>query len=86
MKTKSSPTPNQIIAARRTAGHTQTEAARIVFVVLRTWQDWEGGKYKMPMVAYLLYQLLTDSPARSLSMRRGQFPIAHSQLFSEMTL
>lgn len=39
-----SPMPGDIRAARKAAGLTQTEAARLVHSTLRTWQDWEAGK------------------------------------------
>jgi DNA-binding transcriptional regulator YiaG len=68
------PAPDQIIAARHAAGHTQTEAAHIVFAALRSWQDWEGGRYKMPPERWLLYLLLTDQitvdEARAMSQLR----------------
>jgi DNA-binding transcriptional regulator YiaG len=53
------PTPDQIVAARHAAGHTQAEAGRTVYSALRTWQDWEAGKRKMPKSAFVLYMILT---------------------------
>ncbi|MDR2172701.1 MAG: YdiL family protein [Burkholderiales bacterium] len=63
------PTPSQIIAARHAAGHTQTVAAHTVFAALRTWQDWEAGKYKMPPERWLLYLILTRQISISSAIR-----------------
>jgi DNA-binding transcriptional regulator YiaG len=41
------PTPDEIRAARASAGLTQTEAARLIYCTLRAWQDWEAGKRRM---------------------------------------
>jgi DNA-binding transcriptional regulator YiaG len=53
------PAPDAIQSARAQAGHTQTEAGRLVGGTLRTWQDWEHGKRPMPHAAWELYRLLT---------------------------
>ncbi len=54
------PEPDQVRAARKCAGHTQTQAGQLVGGTLRTWQDWESGKRAMPAAALALYLLLTD--------------------------
>lgn len=54
------PTPDELRAARRAAGHTQTAAGQLVGGTLRTWQDWEAGRNAMPASAWALYLLLTD--------------------------
>ena len=41
------PNPNQVLEARSKAGLTQTQAAELVSVDLRTWQRWEAGDYPM---------------------------------------
>ena len=41
------PTPEQIKQARKEAGLTQSCAAYLVYVDLRTWQRWEEGSRKM---------------------------------------
>ena len=41
------PSPEQIKDAR--GALTQTEAAALVHVKLRTWQGWEGGESRMPL-------------------------------------
>lgn len=51
-------TPAQVRAAREAAGHTQSQAAALVYRRLRTWQDWEGGKPIDPAV-FELYLIRT---------------------------
>ena len=50
-----SPTPQEILAARKAAGLTQTQAAGIVGVKLRAWQYWEAGGRTMPTSAWELF-------------------------------
>ncbi|MHB1619705.1 MAG: helix-turn-helix domain-containing protein [Sulfuricella sp.] len=45
-KTKS-PTPDEIRAARKAVGLSQTAAAELIYSTMRTWQDWEAGKAHM---------------------------------------
>lgn len=40
-KPGATPTPEEIRSAREKAGHTQTEAARLIYSTLRSWQEWE---------------------------------------------
>ena len=47
MKKTLSPTKEEIRNERNLAGLTQTEAARLIYSTLRTWQDWEGGIAQM---------------------------------------
>ncbi|MDR2172822.1 MAG: YdiL family protein [Burkholderiales bacterium] len=67
------PKPEQIIAARHSVGHTQTEAAHTIFSALRTWQNWEAGSREMPRSAFVLYLILTEQitvdEARQLKVR-----------------
>lgn len=51
------PPPATIRAARKAAGLTQTEAARLVHASLRSWQDWEGGRRKMHPAIWELFCL-----------------------------
>lgn len=51
------PTPEQIISARKSAGLTQTEAARLVYAGLRTWQQWEKGDRKMHPAFWDLFKI-----------------------------
>jgi len=50
----------KIRAARKAAGLTQSEAAALVHAKMRTWQDWEGGRRKMPLAAWELFLIKTD--------------------------
>lgn len=53
-----SPTPAQILAARREAGLTQAQAAeRVLATSYRTWQDWERGQRSMPASVWELWRL-----------------------------
>lgn len=42
MGTRTSLTPDDVLAARKAAGLTQTAAAAILGKPLRTWQNWEA--------------------------------------------
>jgi DNA-binding transcriptional regulator YiaG len=35
--------PAEPAGSREAAGHTQVQAAALLDVPVRTWQDWEGG-------------------------------------------
>lgn len=50
------PRPEQIRKLRESAGMTQTAAAKLVFVTLRTWQNWEAGKHEMNPVLWHCFQ------------------------------
>lgn len=52
-------TPAMLIAARHSAGHTQTQAAETVYRTLRGWQDNEAGKRPIDPAIYELYRLKT---------------------------
>lgn len=41
------PTPDEIKAARQTAGLSQTAAAGLVHSTCRRWQTWESGQHAM---------------------------------------
>lgn len=74
----SNPTPEQVRAARESAGLTQTKAGELIFGTRRTWADWEGGARKMPPAAWHLFLLFTDRhPSAKLSPRIGaSLPLA----------
>lgn len=58
--------PADIAAAREAAGLTQEQAAVLVHVKRRTWQDWELGIATIPGAAWELFCIktgLTPSPA-----------------------
>ena len=41
------PAPEQVRAARESAGLTQTEAATLIHSTMRAWQEWEAGNRRM---------------------------------------
>jgi len=49
---------NEPKSSRTKAGHTQREAAELVGVHKRTWEDWERGINAMPEYALRLYRHL----------------------------
>lgn len=55
-----SPSVEEIRAARSVSGLTQSEAGARVHAKLRTWQDWEYGKNRMPVAAMHLFCILSD--------------------------
>jgi DNA-binding transcriptional regulator YiaG len=50
------PSPDEIRKAREEVGLTQTEAAERIWMSLRAWQDWEGGKRAMLPIAFWAFQ------------------------------
>lgn len=44
------------LSSRTLAGHTQEQAALLLGVSKRTWQDWERGINTMPPYALKLYR------------------------------
>lgn len=53
------PTPEQIKAARTAAGHTQTEAAAVIYKQVLAWQRYESGAREMDLAYFELYLLKT---------------------------
>lgn len=53
------PTPEQVKAARASAGHSQTQAAETIYKGLRTWQQWEKGERAMDPAYFELYLIKT---------------------------
>jgi DNA-binding transcriptional regulator YiaG len=51
------PHPYEIRAARRQAGLTAAQAAAMIFVATRTWQQWESGDRRMHPAFWLCFQL-----------------------------
>lgn len=52
------PTSQQVRAARSAAGHTQAQAAALVFASRRAWQEWEReDSNTMPPGLWVLYLL-----------------------------
>lgn len=54
-----SPTPEEVKAARKKAGLTQTEAANLIYYTLSGWQKAEDGSRKMSKSAWELFLLKT---------------------------
>ncbi len=64
------PTPQEIIDARTAAGQSTAEAATLVYVALRTWQQWEAGDRKMPRASWELYLIHTGQhPEKKLAKK-----------------
>lgn len=51
------PDPELIRRTRDGVLQTQAEAAAVVCATQRTWQDWERGQRRMPLVAWQVYVL-----------------------------
>jgi putative transcriptional regulator len=66
------PTPAQVLAARKAAGMTQTEAAEIVYSSLRAWQQWEAGDRSMHPAIWQWWLHRTAARRRSLATSRAQ--------------
>ena len=54
-----SPSPEEIRAARKTAGLTQTAAANLLHTTCRVWQQWEAGDRAMHAAFWELFQIKT---------------------------
>lgn len=65
------PPPDAIRAARTAAGHTQSEAARLIYSTLRAWQDWEAGARRMHPAMFELYLLRTQQHPTLLLLPKG---------------
>lgn len=52
-----SPTPQQILEARKAAKLTQTAAAALIYTALGSWQKWELGTRKMHPAMWELFLL-----------------------------
>lgn len=50
------PKPDEIRAARESAGLSQTAAAELCYSTLRSWQNWEGGQARMHPAIWLWWQ------------------------------
>jgi DNA-binding transcriptional regulator YiaG len=51
------PRPDEVLAARKAAGLTQTEAARVIHSGMRAWQEWEAGNTRMHPAFWELFRL-----------------------------
>lgn len=53
------PTPEQVKAARMAAGHSQTEAATVIYKQVLAWQRYESGAREMDPAYFELYMIKT---------------------------
>ena len=51
------PTPPEVLAARKSAGLTQTQAAHLISATMRAWQEWEAGNRRMHPGLFELFQI-----------------------------
>lgn len=72
--------PARVLHARLAAGHTQTEAAALIYRTLRGWQDWESGARTVDPAAFELYLRKTgvnDLATPSLNLRDARaYPVS----------
>lgn len=61
------PTPAEIAQLREDMELTQTEAGRLVYASLRSWQDWEYGKRRMHPAIWEYLCLLNGFPEVQLA-------------------
>jgi len=59
-----SPTPKEIRKAREEIGLTQTEAAERIWMSLRAWQEWEGGRRTMLPIVFWAFKQKTKNLRR----------------------
>ena len=52
------PSPAEILAARRAAGLTQSQAARLINLPPPRWSEYETGKVRMSWQMWRLFRLL----------------------------
>lgn len=64
------PRPREVAQLREEMGLTQTEAGELLYATLRTWQDWEGGRRRMPALAWEYLCLLQAFPEVSAARKR----------------
>ena len=57
------PRPEEILAARQALNLTQTAAARMIYVSLRAWQQWESGERKLHPAFWELFRRKTRREA-----------------------
>jgi putative transcriptional regulator len=49
----------RIAKARERAGHSQSQAARVIYVSVQAWQKWEQAVNRMPPGLFELYLIKT---------------------------
>ncbi|TRW98987.1 helix-turn-helix domain-containing protein [Candidatus Methylobacter oryzae] len=60
-----SPTPEEIIDARKKSSKSQTEAAAVIYCSLGAWQKWELGKRTMHPAFFELFKIKTIANGRN---------------------
>ena len=55
------PTPSEVLAARKAAGLTQTQAANLIYTTMRTWQRYEYGELPFPPAEWELFCIKTKN-------------------------
>ncbi len=66
----SNPQPDEILGMRVNAGLTQSQAADVVYSVLRTWQQWEAGDRRMHPALFDYFLLKTGQKELVIDLRR----------------
>lgn len=59
------PEPEQVRQVRLDANLTQTQAAKVVYVDLRSWQRWETGDIQIPQAAWELFLIKTKQGSQN---------------------
>lgn len=54
-------TAEELREARKAAGLSMKQAAELSNTPYRTWQDWEGGKRRVPGIAFAWLELYQKS-------------------------
>lgn len=62
------PTPSEVRTAREAAGHTQTEAAAVLYMARGAWARWESGERRMEPALLELYKIKTGQIQAQLVM------------------
>jgi DNA-binding transcriptional regulator YiaG len=73
LKLREHPEPRQLTEIRSIYGLTQTEAGRLCFSSLRTWQGWEAGDRKMHQAIWqwFLHELAARCPVKTIAEVRN---------------
>jgi putative transcriptional regulator len=64
------PTPAQVLAAREAAGHSQLDAAELIFGSERGWQEYEAGRRRMHPAIWTWYLVATGQHPRLIVVER----------------
>lgn len=62
------PLPDEIVAARKTRGMTQTEAGKLIDMSLNTWAQWETGKRPMHRAYLALFESEAERQATKIDV------------------